>query len=1053
MPAVSEKVERELKRIFGENGYRVDRIERKLYSYDVGAIPKLIKPFLPTGIAGAVVRPKSETEVVELVKLARQERLQLVPRGAATSGFGGVLPGEGAVVVDLTAMNRILEIDTGKKAVRVQPGVIWQTLQKEINKQGLDLRIYPTSLPASTVGGWLAQGGSGFGSYEYGPIRDNITSARVVLPTGEVRTFTGRELGDYIADAEGITGIITEVTVLLRDLEPEVHRAIAFRDARSAGQFLQAVSARKLQVWSLTLLNPESIRLKKKLPHRHGHPYEEANPHIEPELPEAYIAMVAYPESRRGIIDQELTQIIKANKGEELSREATEHEWEQRFSPMKLKRIGPSIIPTEALVPFASFADVMEEIDRKIKHPFILEGMATAGDKIVLLGFIPHDERKFAFNLAFGLALSVIEIAKKHGGSVYATGLFFRHEARNVLGSERYQALVNFKKKIDPQGIMNPNKVIGSGTINTLMSIASTFEPLVRVVANAARVNFGDGADRTKEINGIPGSVAFFATACARCGYCVPTCEQYLGRGWESHSPRGKYAFIREVLAGREKFTQEMVDRFLLCTTCELCNIRCQLNLPVEHNWMEMRGKLVHEEKRMTFPPFEMMAASLRGEKNIWAGKREHRADWLPADIKAKIKDKAEIMYFAGCTASYVNTDVAEATVRLLDKAGIEFTYMGTDEACCGIPMKVSGKWDVFEEIFRHNVAEARKRGVKTVVTSCPACALVWKELYPNLAAELGVPYEFEVKHYSEVAAEALAAGKLKFDHEVKARVAFHDSCHMGRAQGVYEPPRQLIQAIPGVELVEMEHNRENGYCCGSVLTLIGEMPVAPKLGGMRIQEAIDVNAEALLALCPCCQVQLRNSAKHNDMDIAITDLARFVAKGLGYEIEDKTGASLEAWGIFEKFIILMYPENMAKLMASLFPQMFANMPPGMVPMMKLMKLIPGGLSLMARMMPVMMPLLVPGVMPKVMPDMIKEVARRVGPLPKDMEELMPDLLPKTMEALMPNILPQIVPYVTPMMIEYIKTGQIPDTRMCLELSGLLKDPKGCMEAAKSHKA
>ncbi len=405
-------------------------------------------------------------------------------------------------------------------------------------------------------------------------------------------------------------------------------------------------------------------------------------------------------------------------------------------------------------------------------------------------------------------------------------------------------------------------------------------------------------------------------------------------------------------------------------------------------------------------------------------------------------------MYFAGCTASYCSNDVAQATVRLLDQAGIDFTYLGPDEACCGIPMKISGKWDVFEEIFRHNVAEARKRGVKTVVTSCPACALVWKELYPNLAAELGLPFEFTMKHYTEIAAEALTAGQLKFNHEVKARVTFHDSCHAGRAQGIYEPPRQLLQAIPGVELVEMEHNRENGYCCGSVLTLVGEMPVAPKLGGLRIQEAIDVKADTLLALCPCCQVQLRNSAKINNMDIPISDLARFVTKGLGCEIEDQTQASLAAWSVFEKFIILMYPENMAKIMAAIFPQMFANMPPGMVPMMKMMKLIPGGLALMAKMMPVMMPLLVPGVMPKVMPDMLQEVARRVGTIPQDMADLMPDLLPKTMDALMPNLLPLIVPYVTPMMIEYIRTGNIPDTSACLELAGLLKDPRGCPEAA-----
>ena len=136
--------------------------------------------------------------------------------------------------------------------------------------------------------------------------------------------------------------------------------------------------------------------------------------------------------------------------------------------------------------------------------------------------------------------------------------------------------------------------------------------------------------------------------------------------------PRGKYAFLREVIEGREEFTRESVDTQLVCTTCEVCNTRCQLQLPVEHNWMTMRGKLIHEEKRGTFPPFEMMAASLRGEKDIWAGKAENRANWIPEDMKPKLKESGEIMYFAGCTASFVENDIAEASVRLLTDAGYD---------------------------------------------------------------------------------------------------------------------------------------------------------------------------------------------------------------------------------------------------------------------------------------------------------------------------------------------------------------------------------------------
>ena len=105
----------------------------------------------------------------------------------------------------------------------------------------------------------------------------------------------------------------------------------------------------------------------------------------------------------------------------------------------------------------------------------------------------------------------------------------------------------------------------------------------------------------------------------------------------------------------------------------------------------------------------------------------------------------------------------------------------------------------------------------------------MWKELYANLAAERGEEYEFEVKHYSELVAPALADGRLELKNPIEGQtVTFHDSCHAGRAQGIYEPPRDMLKAIPGVDYVEMEHNREEGLCCGSVLTLVGETPVAP---------------------------------------------------------------------------------------------------------------------------------------------------------------------------------------------------------------------------------
>jgi len=302
---------------------------------------------------------------------------------------------------------------------------------------------------------------------------------------------------------------------------------------------------------------------------------------------------------------------------------------------------------------------------------------------------------------------------------------------------------------------------------------------------------------------------------------------------------------------------------------------------------------------------------------------------------------------------------------------------------------------------------------------------LVWKELYANLAAERGEEYEFEVKHYSELVAEAISEGELElksnpFDGD---KITFHDSCHAGRAQGLYEPPREMLKAIPDVDYVEMEHNREEGYCCGSVLTLVGEMPVAPVLGNQRLQEAVEAGADTVVALCPCCQVQLRDSQRKNDLDLKIDDLSRVVAAAAGYDIPTSDEHSMYMWGYFEKFIILLEPENMAKFMTRIFPQMMDAMPAGMGPMMRAMKHIPGGLKVMEKMMPIMFPAMAPGVLGKVMPDMVREVEDYIGEMPEDMSKLMPDLLPKTMDSLMPTCLPELIPHLTPLWIEFLRNG------------------------------
>jgi Fe-S oxidoreductase len=157
----------------------------------------------------------------------------------------------------------------------------------------------------------------------------------------------------------------------------------------------------------------------------------------------------------------------------------------------------------------------------------------------------------------------------------------------------------------------------------------------------------------------------------------------------------------------------------------------------------------------MTFPPFEMMAAATRKEGDIWAGYRKDRSAWFPKDLTEKHgpSHKAKAVYFAGCTASYVENDIGMASVRLLDAAGVDFTYLGDKENCCAIPMLVAGKWDVFEEIMRRNIRAVQEADADTVIASCPACDMMWRQVYPIWAEKLGIKYDIKARHYSEVIA------------------------------------------------------------------------------------------------------------------------------------------------------------------------------------------------------------------------------------------------------------------------------------------------------------
>ncbi|MDH4217573.1 MAG: FAD-binding oxidoreductase [Candidatus Aminicenantes bacterium] len=1024
MARLNNKDKKWLEEKFGKRA-NFNPTERLLYSHDIAAIPGLFKPLIGKTVPDAVVQPENEEELVELVRWAAQKRIPIVPRGKGSSGYGGIIPTRKGIVVDFYRMKDVLSMDAGKEIVTVQPGITWEQLDKKIKPNGLTIRLYPTSYPSSSVGGWLAQGGAGIGSFEYGWFSENVESVRIVLPSGEVKEVSEKDL-EMVADAEGTTGLISQMTIRVQKLTDIGVTAIACPDARKLAKVFQEFIEQNLPIWSLVFINPRMAEMKNRAPvlTHHGHP-------VEPKviLPAAYIATIAFREEDRERVVSRLPLIVKACEGEVLKQEIADHEWEERFKLMVVKRLGPSLVPAEVVVPLEKLGDVMEEIEDKVNQPVVKEGVIIKQGKngkpeAVILGFIPSDQRKFSYNFVFGLVLSIMKIAEKHGGHPYSTGLYFTHKIEEINGKNRSKRLKAFKKQVDRHKILNPDKVMGGKLVGRALSLASVFEPIIRPLGNTVVTQVGERF--AKSIRGVPPDVAWYAYACSQCGYCLDECDQFFGRGWESQSPRGKWYWLRQYLEGKEKWDQFMVDTILVCTTCEFCNLRCSAALPIEPSWMKLRGKLIHEDKKMTFPPFEMMAAALRAEGNIWAGYRKNRTAWFPEELWSKHGPdvKSKNVYFAGCTASYVEHDIGAAAVTLLDSAGVDFTYLGNVENCCGTPMLVAGKWDVFAEVIKKNIEAVKATGADTVITSCPACDMMWRYTYKEWADKIGIDCDIKTKHYSEVIAEKLRSGEFKFTHPIEKKVTWHDSCHIGRVSGVYDEPREVIKAIPGVEFEEMAHNRQEGHCCGSVLTLIKEPLVAHDIGKSRLDEANEINADSVLALCPCCEFQLRVSKDKKNLSVDIQDLATFACKGLGKEFKDPSPEVAKQWAVFEGMIALMTPQGFADLMDTMWPELLDAMPMGMGGMMRFvgkMGFVGDALfAMMKPIFPVLFPRLFPKMMPKVMPTMLERVGQMI-PMPDYMAEQMPAMMPKIMDNLMPHMLPEVVPLAVPMMIAHLR--------------------------------
>ena len=372
-----------------------------------------------------------------------------------------------------------------------------------------------------------------------------------------------------------------------------------------------------------------------------------------------------------------------------------------------------------------------------------------------------------------------------------------------------------------------------------------------------------DAIDVIKEVGGESSKF------CYQCGMCDTVCP------WNRVTKFSMRNLVRQATFGLPEFEGEDVWR---CTTCGRCPQRCPRGVGTIDVAVSLRR--IASEAGIFPGPLHRVKTSLGAEGNPLGEAREKRADWAGGLSVKTFTEGMEILYFPGCYGSYEPRlrKVSVATVNILNKAGVDFGILGTKENCCGEAIRKTGDEDLFKRLARENIKTFIEHGVKRILVSSPHCYHSFKNEYPEFKVN------FEVVHISQYIFELVKAGRLKFTKELGKKITYHDPCYLGRHNGIYDEPREVLKKIPGLELVEMVDSRKDSLCCGGGGGRIWmETPKGERFSDLRIAQAVDVKAKVLVTGCPYCITNFEDSRLNlpDSEVIQVKDITEMVQEAL----------------------------------------------------------------------------------------------------------------------------------------------------------------------------